>query len=131
MLVKEIMKDVITVSPEVTLKEAAKKMAKHNIGSLVVTSDGTSRGKLLGIITERNILECFSESKSYGIKVKEIMSTNIKTIEATADIAEAAALMAKHKIRRLPVVENKKLVGIITATDLIANAEYLDEPFFF
>jgi CBS domain-containing protein len=127
MLVKEIMKKAVTVSSSAIVKEAAQTMVKDNIGSLIVID----KGKLTGIITERDILKYFSNSGSPGASISKIMSRNVKTIELNEEIEDAAAIMSQNKIKRLPVTQKGKLVGIITATDLVANSESFDEPFFF
>lgn len=127
MLVKEIMKKVVTISPSATVKEAAQTMVKDGIGSLVIVD----KGKLAGIITERDILKYYSGSGSPGASVSKIMSKNVKTIEADEEIENAAEIMSQNKIKRLPVTQKGKLMGIITATDLVAHAEDIDEPFFF
>jgi Predicted signal-transduction protein containing cAMP-binding and CBS domains len=64
-------------------------------------------------------------------KIEEIMTQDVITVDANADLLEASDLMFQHKIKKLPVIENGKLVGIITATDIIANADSIDEPFLF
>ncbi len=109
-------KDVLIVDPEATVFEAAKKMVEKDIGSLVV------RGKKgeLGIITERDILRrvVAEEKDPRKVKVREIMSSPVITCTPETTIDEAAALMAMGRVRRLPVVDNDKVVGIITAYDV-------------
>lgn len=121
------MKKAVTASPNITVKEAAKAMATNGIGSIVIVD----KGKLIGIVTERDILKYFAKSGKPTTSISKIMSKNVKTVEANADIEDAAAIMAQNKIKRLPVIEKDKLVGIVTATDLVAHAENFDEPFFF
>jgi len=128
MQVKEIMKKAVMISSSATVREAAQSMAKNNIGSLIV-ADKSKR--LVGIVTERDILKCFSNSGTHGTSISKIMSKNVKTIDAKEEIEDAAEIMSQNKIKRLPVVQKGKLVGIITATDLIANADDIDDPFFF
>lgn len=125
MKIKEVMSKAIAVNRDVSLKEAAKIMSGRNIGSLVIVNGND----IVGIITERDILRNASKLDS---KISKAMNKNIVTINQNADIDEAAALMAKHKIRRLPVFDDKcKLVGIITATDIIAHAEDIGDEFWF
>lgn len=127
MQIKEIMRKVVTIAPSADIGGAARVMTSKGIGSLVVAEND----KIFGILTEHDILECVSKSGKSSTPIKSIMSKEIKTIQANADITEAAELMSKNKIKRLPVVDGKKIVGIITATDLIAHADEFDEPFFF
>ncbi len=109
-------KAVLIVDPEATVFEAAKKMVEKDVGSLVV------RGKKgeLGIITERDILRrvVADEKDPRKVKVREIMSSPVITCTPETTIDEAAALMAMGRVRRLPVVDNDKVVGIITAYDI-------------
>jgi len=127
MQVKEIMKKVITASPKLTVKEVAKLMSDKGIGSVVIIQNS----KIVGIVTERDILKHFSSLSRQNLTIEKIMSKDVKTIDARATINEAATIMSENKIKRLPVVEKGKLVGIVTATDLIAHSEYFDEPFLF
>jgi CBS domain-containing protein len=120
MLVKEVMnRNVKTVRPEDTVKDAAKIMNEHRIGSLVVVS-GT--GEVVGILTERDILaDVVATGKSADeVKVSDIMTPNIVTITPDKTLEEAADIMTENKIKKLPVVYEGRLIGIITATDLIA-----------
>ena len=111
-------KSVKTVEIEATVKDAVQKMNKFNIGSVVVTD--SDRKKILGILTERDILRLVEEDIApLEIKVKEVMSHQPITIDASATIEEAAELMAKRHIKRLPVLEADKLVGVITSSDII------------
>ena len=126
MHVEDVMHKVETIDENADVKAAADLMAKKQIGSLVVLK----KGKVVGIITERDFLERVVRSGKVGkkkLKVKDIMSKNIVSITPEALLEDAAALMTRHKIKRLPVVKNGRLVGIITASDIIANAESIGE----
>ena len=118
MFVKEVMKrDIVTTSSEKTVLEAAKVMTANNIGSLVVVND-----HLEGIVTERDILnKVVSQGKAPGdVKVADIMSPRVITIAPDKDMEEACDLMARYRIKRLPVVFGDEVVGIITSTDVVA-----------
>jgi CBS domain-containing protein len=118
------MNKAIAIDHDVSIKEAAKIMSDKNIGSLVIVNGE----KIKGIITERDILHNITD---VGKKVSSVMDDEVVTIEHDKTIDEAAILMTKNRIRRLPVVEDGRLVGIITSTDLIAHAEDLGEEFLF
>jgi CBS domain-containing protein len=122
--IKEVMNEVVAIEKDMTLKAAAKLMSDKNIGSLVVINGE----KIVGIITERDIV---TNASNLGKGVKAAMTKNVFTIGPNEELDNAAILMNKHKIHRIPVVENDKLVGIITATDLIAHSDDLDEEFLF
>jgi CBS domain-containing protein len=127
MLVKEIMnRNVKTVRPEDTVKDAVKVMNEQRIGALVVVS-GT--GEVVGILTERDILTgVVATGKSADdVKASEIMTPNIVTITPDMTLEEAADVMTENKIKKLPVVHEGRLVGIVTATDLIAYEKDLIE----
>jgi CBS domain-containing protein len=127
MLIREVMvKDVKTVRPNGTVKEAAAMMNENRFGSLMVVS-GT--GKIEGIVTERDILtDVVAEGKdSAAVKVKDIMTKDLVIISPDKTLEEAADVMTEKKIKKLPVVEGGKLIGIVTATDLIAYEKDLIE----
>lgn len=117
--VKDIMtKNVVTIDGSKTIFEAAEFMSEKNISCLVVVESGTP----VGIVTERDFVKrVVAKHASFDTKVNEIMTKNLVTVEPEASIKEAARLMSSHKIRRLPVLKQNKLVGIVVATDLIRN----------
>jgi CBS domain-containing protein len=127
MILKEIMsKDVKTIRPVDTVKQAAILMNENRIGSLIVVS-GT--GELKGIVTERDILiDVVAEGKdSNVVKVEEIMTKELITISPDKTLEEAADLMTEKKIKKLPIVHEGRLVGIVTATDLVSYEKNLIE----
>jgi CBS domain-containing protein len=107
-------KGVITVPVNATVRNAAKLMSEKHLGSLVVV-----RGKeAVGIITERDVLRVVSEGLNLKrTKVSDIMSTPIIAINEDATIYDAVKVMGEKKIKKLPVLSKKRLVGIITLTD--------------
>ncbi len=118
MLVREIMKkNVITIDAEKTIEEACKIMGEKHIGSLIVTLDN----KPCGIFTERDLISKVI-SKNVNMKeakVKDFMSSPLIFVKPDFHIREAAKIMFEMHIRRLPVIENDKLVGIFTSSDFI------------
>jgi CBS domain-containing protein len=113
--VKDLMtQNVVTVDVNKTVVEAAVIMSENDIGDLVVM-DGDNP---VGIVTERDFVRrVLAGGKSLTSKVSEIMTSPLKVIDPDAPIKEAARRMVNSEIRRLPVIKNNKLVGIITATD--------------
>lgn len=94
--------------------EVAVKMKEENVGAIPIIDEG----KLLGMITDRDIvLRCIAEKHPASSKVEDIMSSHLITISPDADSQDALDLMAKNQIRRLPVVEGKKLIGIVSLGD--------------
>ena len=127
MLVKEIMTaNVKTVRAEDTVKKLAEDMVKNKIGSLVVISGS---GGVVGIATERDIIEdvVLLGKSPEEIKVQDVMTKDLITINPDNTLEEAADLMVNHGIKKLPVIEGGRLVGIVTATDLIAYENKLVE----
>ena len=124
MRVKDAMNKVIVIEHDVSVKDAAKIMSNKNIGSLVVLN----KNKIVGILTEKDIMKNIS---FLWKKISVVMSKNVVTIDCNESLDNAALIMAERKIRRLPVTDGDKLVGIITSTDIIANSDVLNEDFFF
>lgn len=123
MLIKEVMKRPLVVEKNISLSEAANIMGKKGIGSLILVSGD----KIKGIITEKDLIKNFNKHEN----ISQAMTSKVITIEADEGLDRAAEVMRENKVKRLPVVENGKLVGIITLTDIIANFEALEEDFFF
>jgi len=107
----------VTILASATVAEAAVAMRDREIGSLVVL-DG---GRPAGIITERDIVtKVAAEMKSMSqTSVRDVMSSPLVAVHPHQEVAEAAKIMAARKIRRLPVIKEGKLVGMITENDII------------
>tara|TARA_Y100000310_G_C20635634_1_gene791001 strand:- start:229 stop:792 length:564 start_codon:yes stop_codon:yes gene_type:complete len=107
------------VTPETNLRKCAKTMIKKRVGSLIVKEKNSD--KLRGIITEKDIVWAVikkSKKDLANILVKDIMKRKVVTIKPSADITEALKKIKKKKTRRLPVVENKKVIGMLTTKDI-------------
>ena len=119
--VRDIMtRPVIIASADVDIHSAAKIMSKANVGSLVIVSGA----KPIGILTERDLVKRIVAQAvdPKTVKVEEIMSTPLATISPEASSRDAAAIMIKSGVKRLPVISDEKLVGIITDTDLVSGS---------
>jgi len=115
--VEDVMvEDVITVEADQTVKKAIDLMNENEIGSLIVVK----QGKAVGIVTERDMLtRVLARSRNpERTKVSEIMSAPLVVADPKMELEEAARLMFKMKVKKLPVVSNGELVGLITLTDL-------------
>jgi CBS domain-containing protein len=115
--VEDVMvKDVITIDENSTVKEAAEVMNKFEIGCLIAVR----RGKAMGIITERDLLKrVVTEAKdARKTKVKDVMSSPLVVVEPDMELEEAVKLMFQMKIKKLPVVDEKRLVGLVSLTDI-------------
>ena len=116
MLVKDVMNsDVKTIESGDSVLDAAVRMIEFRIGCLVIVK----QAKLMGIITDSDILEKVAEDKKpSGVLVKQVMTRKLVMIDDDSDISEAAELMEKNHIKKLPVISGKNLVGIFTVADL-------------
>src|SRR5256884_8277087 len=106
----------VTIAAGATAAEAAKVMREKDIGSLVVVD----RGNPTGIVTERDLVTkvAASDLQPSRVFVKDIMTSPVVAVHPHEEVAEAAKLMSQRKIRRLPVVEEGKLSGMVTETDI-------------
>ena len=113
----EMNKNVKTVSPDDMVKDAADKMSKYWMGSVVVVEED----KIVGILTERDIMSkiVVKGKDPERTRVKSVMSSEVITIEENKSLAEAVNLMKENDIKKLPVTKNGNLSGIITTTDII------------
>jgi CBS domain-containing protein len=136
MRVEEFMtRRVITITPDTTLLAAAKLMLEHRVGGLPVVN---AAGGIIGVFSESDLLREEGEEGSPWLdimvgqdekpaaalklntrKVADIMTRQLITIAPSASIAEACRLLHDHRLRRLPVVESDKLVGMIARVDLV------------
>ena len=115
--VEDVMvKDVVTIDDGVTVKEAADVMNKFEIGCLI----GVRKGKAMGILTERDILKRIvaGAKDAKTTKVRDVMTSPLVVAEPGMDLAEAVKLMFQMKIKKLPVVDGKRLVGLVSLTDI-------------
>ncbi|RXI98135.1 CBS domain-containing protein [Anaerobacillus alkaliphilus] len=119
----EHVRDVMTSNVEYctpldNVYEVAVKMKELNVGAIPICEND----HLLGMITDRDIvIRGVAEKRPNSTRVTDIMSEHLITAEPTMSLEEAAKLMAKHQIRRLPIVENNRLVGICSLGDLAVH----------
>ena len=119
-------KAVVMDSSEETLAEAAARMREQQTGSLLVMD----ADRLLGIFTERDLLKAIASGLDpKQATIKDIMTTDLVTVEPTTTLREAAHIMASKWIRHLPVIDQEKVVGVISQRDLTGVvAQLLNEP---
>lgn len=112
-----MVKNVVTVGPKTTARKAAERMKKHEIGCLVVVK----KTKPVGIVTERDMLNrvLIDLKNPEKTGVEEIMSKPLIVVQPHMNIRNAARIMLKRRIKKLPVLENGCLVGLVTLTDLV------------
>ena len=120
MKVEEVMNNAKIVNKNTSISEASELMTKEGIGSLIIDFENGD----YGIVTEKDITKNIKYSNK---KLSDVAPKGIVTLEKSCTLEEAAEIMKEHKIKRLPVVEDKKVIGIITATELIENSKDLNE----
>lgn len=109
-------KEIVALLPEETLEAAISKMESEGVNFLVIAEGD----RLKGVLTDGDVLSAIYKRKALPaeIKVSEVMSTNLLTIKPGDTILKALEVMVENKIRRLPVAENDKLLGLISLTDI-------------
>lgn len=124
MQVKDVMtKNVVCVTPQDTVEKAAKLMNDYNIGSIPVCEGK----KVVGIITDRDIvLRCVSQSKDTKQFVADCMTRNPVTADPYMDVNVAAKMMSERQIRRLPIIDNNNLVGMVALGDFAVQPNLKD-----
>ena len=124
MKVKEVMSTkVVCIEPNESAAVAARLLSRFNIGALPVC---TKDGRLRGMVTDRDIvLRCVAaDDDAQTVKVSEIMTRRIYSVDAQDSVQNASALMARQQIRRLPVEEDGKLVGMVSLGDVAKLHDY-------
>jgi CBS domain-containing protein len=118
-LLKEKGHNIFTVGPDETVFDAIRKMADENIGSLVVCEGK----KLIGIITERHYARnVFLKGRaSPSTLVKDVMETQVVFVRPDQTVDECMAVMSEKRVRHLPVMDQGKLIGIISIGDLVKH----------
>ena len=123
MKVKDIMtKNVAYIKPDATVTEAAKLMQQHNVGSIPVC-DQTG---VVGVVTDRDIVvrNVIMGTDPQSTPVSNIMTTQIATVTSDTDVSLVGDIMSKNQVRRIPVVDNKMLVGIVALGDLATDKRF-------
>jgi CBS domain-containing protein len=111
--------DVITVSPDATVRELLGLLAEHNIGALVVSADGK---KVDGIVSERDVVRSLREDESLlDAVVSSIMTSDVYTCDGEHRVNELMQVMTERRIRHIPVVEKGEMVGIISIGDVVKS----------
>ena len=124
MLISDMMSpNVVSITPEETAALAARLLYRHNIGALPVCGED---GHLRGILTDRDIvLRCVAAENDPAVtSVKEIMSKNVVSVAPNDDARVATRIMAAEQVRRLPVLSDGKVVGMVSLGDLAKTRTY-------
>ena len=113
---------VIAVEPEESVAVASRLMARHNVGALPVRARD---GSLCGIVTDRDVvLRCVALERSpQETTVARVMTDRVASVPPTASLSQAAAILSREQVRRLPVVEGRRMVGMVSLGDLSHREE--------
>jgi len=118
-LAAKAIKDVITVRPDATVRELLGLLADHNVGALVVSTDGTA---VEGIVSERDVVRRLrEEERLLEASVATIMTTEVQTCRHEDLVNDLMQVMTERRVRHLPVVNEGKLVGIISIGDVVKS----------
>ena len=109
--------NVVTIQPHQSLREAARLLAEHNIGALIVASEA---GKLMGIISERDIIRAAARLENALLRhVSEVMTKEVIIGLPNDDLIAVAHAMTEKRFRHLPIMEQGEIVGIISMKDIV------------
>ena len=113
---------VVRIHPEESVAVAARTLARYNIGLLPVCGGD---GRICGVVTDRDLVtRCIASGRQpAATPVREVMTTQVVSVRPDMDAAAAAYLMGKQQIRRLPVVENGRICGMVSLGDLAGREE--------
>lgn len=131
MLVKDLMTTGIScVKEDASFMQIAKQMKQEDVGLIPVCND---KGEVKGVVTDRDLVlralarETEKPLEKEDIKARDIMSTNIVCASPDMNTHHAALLLAKYQVRRLPVTQNQKLVGMLSMADIARKTVFIDE----
>lgn len=116
-MIEKIMSKNLIILNDSSLEDIAKAMKRYDVGMVIINENN----KIKGIITDRDIVTKILANKDN--KIKEYLTTNLVSIDINSDIKEAIDLMKKHKIKRLLVKKNNKLVGVLSLSDLLNTVD--------
>jgi len=112
-------RDIITITPDATVRELLAVLADHNIGAVIVSGDGSG---VDGIVSERDIVRRLNDDDSVlDAPVRQIMTSVVQTCEPSNDVDTLMAQMTEHRIRHVPVVDHGDLVGVISIGDVVKS----------
>lgn len=111
--------DVVTISPDATVRELLSLLAEHNIGALVVSADGSD---VAGIVSERDVVRQLSGSDTVlDGPVSAIMTSQVRSAQPDSQLDDLMALMTEHRVRHVPIVADGQLTGIVSIGDVVKH----------
>lgn len=111
--------EVYTIAPDATIRELLDVLATLNVGALVVSDDGHS---MLGIVSERDIVRKLRDTENArDMAVSEIMTTDVRICAPDDSFVELMAIMTEHRVRHIPVLDDGRLVGVLSIGDAVKH----------
>jgi CBS domain-containing protein len=111
--------DVVTIRPDAAVRELVSLLARHNVGALIVSSDGS---QVEGIVSERDVVRSLHADEAVlDQPVSAIMTTTVRTAEGSQAVTELMHVMTEHRIRHVPVLTDGVLTGIISIGDVVKH----------
>lgn len=108
-----------TITPDATVRELLDALAEHNVGALIVSADGAS---MLGIVSERDIVRKWRDTEdARAMVVSDIMTTDVRVCAPHDSFTELMAIMTEHRVRHVPVLDEGRLVGILSIGDAVKH----------
>lgn len=112
--------DLVTATPDTPATEIAQMMDDHTVGSVIVVEDDEP----VGIVTDRDLaMEILNEDRDRELTASEFMSSDLVTADADDGVMELCRTMREHSVRRIPVVDDGKIAGIVTLDDVMVLLE--------
>ena len=124
MLIRDVMTDsVVTAEADSSVREVAELMRERNVGSVVLVAGDA----LTGIVTDRDLaVSVLADDRAGADRAADHASAPVVTAEVAMDVRQAAELMISHGIRRLPILDGDRLIGIVTLDDLVVRTGDVD-----
>ncbi len=117
-------KDIISIDEESSIKEVASKMLDYDIGFLPITR----KNKIVGVITDRDIATTvFKNTTNLDTQIKDYMHKHIISCDKKKDVLDVLQIMRKEKIKRILITDKKRVIGIISLSDIINNTDFFEE----
>ncbi len=111
--------EVVTISPDATVRDLLRALAEHNVGALVVSSDGST---VEGIVSERDVVRRLAEDEGcLDATVATIMTADVETCDPHGRLEQLMAVMTERRFRHVPVVESGRLTGIVSIGDVVKS----------
>ena len=112
-----VQRGTVTVAPSATLRDVAEVMEREEVGAVVVVAEG----RAAGVLSERDVVRAVANGEDVDdVRVDDVMAVDVVTIGLDASISEAADVMEAGNIRHLPVVDDEKVVGVVSIRDVLA-----------